>query len=166
MPDIVEAYIGAIFVDSNFNYGEVQRFFDEHIKCFFEDMTVYDTFANSHPIVSVLTALQDVFTDMVQTHLHHLLSIELGCRDYRLMAEELPEITPGAPPKVVAGIMIHDKIVADGTAESGRYAKLKASTRALELIKGLAPYEFRMRFGCDCNSTAADEMVPDIGTNI
>jgi len=60
LPDIVEAYIGAIFVDSNFNYGEVQRFFDEHIKYFFENMTIYDTFANNHPTVSGLTALQDI----------------------------------------------------------------------------------------------------------
>lgn len=166
MPDILEAYIGAIFVDSDFNYGEVQRFFDEHIKCFFENMTVYDTFANNHPTVSSPTLLQDVFTKISQTHLHNLLSIELGCKDYRLMSEELPEITPGAPPKVVAGVMIHDKVIADGTAESGRYAKLNASIKALELIQGLAPYEFRMRFGCDCNPTDDDETKPDIGTNI
>jgi endoribonuclease Dicer len=82
------------------------------------------------------------------------------------MTEELPEITPGAPPKVVVGVMIHDKIIADGTAESGRYAKLNASIKALELIKGLAPYEFRMRFGCDCKPTADDGAIPDIGSNI
>ena len=166
MPDILEAYIGAIFVDSDFNYGEVQRFFDAHIKCFFENMAIYDTFANSHPTVSGLSILQDVFTNTAQTHLHNLLSIDFGCRDYRLMAEELPEITPGAPPKVVAAVMIHDKIVADGTAESGRYAKLNASIKALELIKGLAPYEFQMRFGCGCNPTTGDGSIPDIGSNI
>lgn len=40
-----------MFVDSEFNFAEVQRFFDAHIKVFFEDMSVYDTFANAHPIV-------------------------------------------------------------------------------------------------------------------
>lgn len=49
---MVEAYIGALFIDSNFDYNEVQRFFDQHVKPYFDDMTIYDTFANNHPIVS------------------------------------------------------------------------------------------------------------------
>lgn len=52
LSDIVESYIGALFVDSEFNYGEVERFFNDHIKWFFEDMNVYDTYANNHPTVS------------------------------------------------------------------------------------------------------------------
>lgn len=52
LSDIVESYVGALFVDSEFNYAEVQRFFDDHIKWFFEDMKIYDTFANNHPVVS------------------------------------------------------------------------------------------------------------------
>ncbi|KAH0556704.1 hypothetical protein GP486_005507 [Trichoglossum hirsutum] len=51
LPDVVEAYIGAIFVDSEFDYGEVERFFDTHIKRYFEDMSIYDSFANNHPTV-------------------------------------------------------------------------------------------------------------------
>ena len=48
---MVEAYIGAIFIDSDFDYNEVQRFFDAHIKPYFEDMSIYDSFANNHPVV-------------------------------------------------------------------------------------------------------------------
>ncbi len=48
---MVEAYLGAIFVDSEFNYSEIERFFNNHIRWFFEDMSVYDTFANNHPVV-------------------------------------------------------------------------------------------------------------------
>ena len=53
MPDIVEAYVGAMFIDADFDYGEVQRFFDEHMKPFFEDMEIYDDYANNHPVVSL-----------------------------------------------------------------------------------------------------------------
>ncbi len=57
LSDIVESYIGALFVDSEFKYGEVERFFNEHIKWFFEDMNIYDTYANNHPTVSPLPFL-------------------------------------------------------------------------------------------------------------
>ena len=66
------------------------------------------------------------------------------------MANPLPSID-GSPVRVLAGVMIHDDIVAEGTASSGRYAKVKASSNALELLKGLAPFEYRMRFRCDCS---------------
>lgn len=51
LADMVESYVGAMFIDSDFNYGEVQKFFDMHIKPYFEDMTIYDSFANNHPMV-------------------------------------------------------------------------------------------------------------------
>ena len=51
LPDIVEAYIGAMFVDSQYDYSQVERFFDAHIQWYFEDMSIYDTYANSHPTV-------------------------------------------------------------------------------------------------------------------
>ena len=49
---MVEAYLGAIFVDSNFDFGVVVAFYQRHIKPFFQDMAIYDTFANKHPTVS------------------------------------------------------------------------------------------------------------------
>ena len=52
LPDIMESYLGAIFVDSEFNYKEIERFFDAHVRWYFEDMSIYDTFANCHPTVS------------------------------------------------------------------------------------------------------------------
>jgi len=56
LADIVEAYVGAMFIDSGFKYAEVQRFFDEHIKWFFDDMSIYDTYANNHPVVSLVSS--------------------------------------------------------------------------------------------------------------
>lgn len=48
---MVEAYLGAIFVDSKFDYTVIETFFEKHIKPYFHDMSVYDTFANKHPTV-------------------------------------------------------------------------------------------------------------------
>lgn len=85
-----------------------------------------------------------------QTYLHNLLTLTFACTNYRVMANPLPALD-GSPVRVLAGVLIHDDIVAEGTASSGRYAKLKASSNALELLRGLAPFEFRARFGCDCS---------------
>ena len=52
LSDIVESYVGAMFVDSEFNFKEVERFYDDHIRWFFEDMSLYDNFAKNHPVVS------------------------------------------------------------------------------------------------------------------
>lgn len=48
---MLEAYLAAIFVDSDFDFTVVQAFFDAHIKPYFHDMSIYDTFANRHPTV-------------------------------------------------------------------------------------------------------------------
>ena len=63
LPDIVESYIGAIFVDSKFDYKEVERFFEAHVRWYFEDMSIYDTFANCHPTVSLPPPPRKTSTD-------------------------------------------------------------------------------------------------------
>lgn len=48
---MVEAYLGAMFVDSKFDYKVIETFFEKYIKPYFRDMSIYDTFANKHPTV-------------------------------------------------------------------------------------------------------------------
>lgn len=48
---MVEAYIGAIFVDSGFQFEVVEDFYTRFIRPYFKDMSIYDTFANKHPTV-------------------------------------------------------------------------------------------------------------------
>ncbi|KAI9732109.1 MAG: Dicer-like protein 1 [Cirrosporium novae-zelandiae] len=136
LPDLVEAYIGAMFVDSKFNYQEVGRFFNDHIRYFFEDMSIYDTFANKHPT----------------TYLHNLLQQSFGCANYRVLSQEIQD-DPRYQGKVVAAVIIHDQIVADGEAASGKNAKVKASEKALRVLEGLSPREFRENWGCECWNT-------------
>lgn len=50
---MLEAYLGAIFVDSGFDLTVIEAFFERHILVFFHDMSIYDTFANRHPTVRI-----------------------------------------------------------------------------------------------------------------
>lgn len=93
LSDIVEAYIGAIFIDSNFDLCVVEDFFRKEIKWHFEDMSVYDTFANAHPT----------------TFLHRRLTDDYECMEYRLMVGE-PYRDDGGAPKVLAALMVHTKV--------------------------------------------------------
>ena len=153
LPDIVEAYVGAIFVDSEYDYKEVERFFDDHIKWYFTDMSVYDTFAKRHPT----------------TFLTSFLQINMGCMDWSVIPREIPNID-GSKPQVMAVVMVHDQIVVDYTCESSRYAKVGAAKRALEILKGLPLPEFRAKFGCHCRvneeGIGPAEEEPDHGTAV
>ncbi|KAB8342706.1 hypothetical protein FH972_022306 [Carpinus fangiana] len=133
LPDIVEAYVGAMFVDSGFDFGEVQRFFDMHIKWFFEDMKIYDTYASSHPV----------------TRLYRFLDEAMGCHEYRLMVQEMPT-ADGMATKALSGLLIHQAVVAKGHASAVRNAKTQAASDFLRQVEGIAPFEFRRRFQCDC----------------
>lgn len=43
-----------MFVDAGFDFSVVENFFDEFIKPYFEDMSIYDTYAGNHPTVNSL----------------------------------------------------------------------------------------------------------------
>ena len=58
--------------------------------------------------------------------------------------------------KMVAALVVHEKIIGHATGQSGRYAKVRASVNALELLKGLAPFEFREQYGCDCRDVESE----------
>ena len=150
LSDIVESFVGAIFVDSKYDYKEVERFFDAHIRWFFEDMTIYDTFANNHPT----------------TYLHKLLTLSFGCAEYRLMASEIESVIPGGSSTSVAALMIHDEVVADGEASSSKQAKVKASSSALKLMQGISRDEYRLTYRCDCKEKEEKSWVGKDGNGI
>jgi endoribonuclease Dicer len=136
LADVIEAYVAAIFVDSEFDFNVVQRFFDMHLKPFFVDMTLdsYENFASNHPT----------------TRLTRLLTINFGCSEWRMGALETETVIPGKGKAIVAMVMIHNKVRFSSIGESGRYARVRASHAALEQLDGLPPYEFRKKYGCDC----------------
>ncbi|KAL9579266.1 MAG: hypothetical protein Q9203_006771, partial [Teloschistes exilis] len=107
LSDVVESYLGAIFVDSEFDYSEIERFFDNHIRWFFEDLSIYDTFANHHPV----------------THLNNLLTLSLGCSSYRIMSSAVLNAMGDTIKHQVAAVIVHGHVIASGQAASSKNAK-------------------------------------------
>lgn len=147
LPDIVEAYVGAMFVDSEYRYAEVERFFDEHIKPYFTDMSIYDTYANKQPT----------------TFLANFLQVNMGCTDWATIVKEIKSVD-GSKPIILAIVMIHDAVIADAQASSARYAKVAAAKKALEILEGLPLMEYRQKYCCtcrDCRDCRPDDDVVD-----
>lgn len=136
LADVIEAYVAALFVDAEFDFNSVQDFFEMHLKPFFTDMTLpaYESFGSNHPT----------------TRLSRLLSINFGCVEWRMAALETETCIPGKAKAVVAMVMIHNKVVFHSLGQSGRYARVRASQNALEVLDGMPPFEFKAKFGCDC----------------
>ncbi|KAI1470586.1 uncharacterized protein F4812DRAFT_469152 [Daldinia caldariorum] len=136
LPDIVEAYVGALFVDSKYDYSQVQRFFNTHMRPYFEDMHIYDTFANRHPVTFL--------ANMLQLHFH--------CANWRLMIEEISgESSPLGHAQVLCGVIIHGQVREHAVAASGRYAKIAAAKKIMSTLLEVSVEEYKQRFGCSCS---------------
>ncbi|KAL2159933.1 hypothetical protein VTH06DRAFT_2066 [Thermothelomyces fergusii] len=161
LADVVESYVGAVFVDSGYDFGEVRRFFADHIRPFFEDMRPYDSFARRHPVTALAAVLQG----------------KMRCHEWRLLVKELPVPAAMAPtdddegdgddggdgdgrgllnsaalasPQLVCAVRVHGRTLAHAVSESSRYGKIAAAKRALGVLEGMEPDEFRKAHGCAC----------------
>jgi endoribonuclease Dicer len=146
LPDVVEAYVGAIFVDSGYDYGIVSAFFYQHIAPWFEDMSIYDDFARRHPVTRLAK------------HMRH----DFGCGEWRLLVNEVPVgEEDGAAvmtqSKVVCGFLVHGTVRELGVSTGGRHAKAAAATKALEKFDKMTREQFREQWGCNCELMASEE---------
>lgn len=55
---------------------------------------------------------------------------------------------------------MHDEVIAQGTSSSSRYAKVKASEKALAVLEGILLFEFRKKYNCDCRG---DQNATELG---
>ncbi|KAK4155792.1 dicer-like protein 1 [Chaetomidium leptoderma] len=158
LPDVVEAYVGAVFVDSGYDFDEVRRFFARHVRPFFEDMRLYDTFANKHPMTFLAGVMQG----------------KMRCGEWRLLVKELPPaaaaaasssggedgdgdgegkggvMVVGGTPQVVCAVRVHGLTLAHAVAASSRNGKMAAAKKAIKVLQGMEVDEFRRKFGCAC----------------
>lgn len=56
----------------------------------------------------------------------------------------------GITGEILAAVIVHNEAIAQGVSSSSRYAKVKASEKALGVLDGVLPWEFREKFGCNC----------------
>ena len=63
----------------------------------------------------------------------------------------------GEEPNILAAVMVHGQSIAKAIASSSRYAKIRASERALDALSCLLRTDFRLKYGCDCQSSDAGE---------
>jgi endoribonuclease Dicer len=150
LPDIIEAYIGALFVDSGFSFAEVTRFFDEHIEWYFADMDIYDTFANKHPV----------------TRFNRFLKDSMGCVNYRIAAAELPDDGSGGDPIVMATLMVHARIVCSVEKQSARYAKVAVAEEGLNIMRSDTLADFREKWGCNCKEIEKEEKTSEVSSQM
>lgn len=147
LPDIVEAYIGAIFVDSEYDYGKVVAFFNRHVKPYFTDLKIYDTFANKHPVTFCCSFIYKTF----------------GCHAYGLQCQEVPVMDDvglvTGQTRVLAGIMVHGQVVDAHLADSGRYAKVGAARKAMVVLENMSRDDFLVKYRCTCKPV---DVAPDI----
>ncbi|KAK3688605.1 hypothetical protein B0T22DRAFT_459895 [Podospora appendiculata] len=147
LPDVVEAYVGAMFVDSQYNYDIVKEIFTTHVRPWFEDMRLYDTFANKHPV----------------TFLQNLMQHKLHCQDWRLFVKDLvgddDAVNQLAPrdPQVVCAVRVHGQTLAHAVAASSRYAKMAAARIALRILEAMLGEDFKKTYGCHCVFKDGDE---------
>ncbi|KAK8105452.1 BcdcL1 [Apiospora kogelbergensis] len=129
LPDIVEAYIGALFVDSGFCYTRVQEFFEREVRPYFEDMEIYDTYANKQP----------------STALEHKVKNFFGCDQLFVLAMHGDKEEDGGLGEdgFEYGITIHSLTVTTASASSLRYAKVAAAKKALDCIQELDLAQFK-----------------------
>ncbi|PHH50670.1 Dicer-like protein 1 [Ceratocystis fimbriata CBS 114723] len=140
LPDIIESYVGAVFVDSGYDYSTVHDFFTKHIKPYFEDMALYDSFASQHPVTFLTKKFQS----------------EFRCQKWNIALEEQPlDLDAGAlvliESQVVAGVYVHGKVVSTGESDNARFAKIQAALEALAVFKDMAREQFELEYGCCCS---------------
>lgn len=158
LADLVESYLGAVLVDSAFDFGEIERFFEKHVKWFFRDIEAYDTFANRHPTTYMYRLLREEF----RCHRSDIVKVEAVQPATTSTQRKLGDgggdndADDGADDEAVTGVvehvawMVHGHIVAKIQGTGAKYAKVRASKSALKILETLKVDEFRKKYGCDC----------------
>lgn len=145
LADVVEALVGAMFVDSGYSFSVVLDFFTRFIQPYFEDMALYSSFASNHPV----------------TTLAHKLEGDFHCTQWKLHVASVPApveagIAVVSSSEILCALMIHGTVIAHATSsKSGTAAKVAVAKLALEKLALVQDVDqFRREMQCDCGGSA------------
>jgi endoribonuclease Dicer len=150
LSDLVESTLGAMLIDSGFDYRPIEQFFETHVKPFFEDITLYDGYASMQPT----------------SFLQKKLTEEYGCSNFKLQWDECQDGDEALEVETLAGILVHGNVVSSAKGKSSKYAKIRASQKAIAALEGMTRAEFRRRYRCNCKQGADMEEAggPDLAS--
>jgi endoribonuclease Dicer len=129
LPDVLVAFIGALFVDSESNYGVVEEFFNTYVRPYFMDMSLYDSFVGAKAPTFLAKKLTNI-----------------GCQQWgwetgTKSAEDDRKVFEEA-------ILIHGVVFAVSSADSAEVARVFAAEAALKKLRELGPEELHELCNC------------------
>ena len=148
---MLEAFIGALFIDSEFNYDIVQKFFDSHIRPYFVDMSLYDGTYFSLSLAQSSFDARDI--DFAGQHPTTFLTkklVAIGCDNWGWECEQYKTDEDNY---VIAAIMIHGEVFTWGKAQSARMARVRGAEKALKDLREMGDEEAAKL--CTCVKTKA-----------
>ncbi|OAA58270.1 RNase3 domain protein [Cordyceps fumosorosea ARSEF 2679] len=139
LADIVEALIGAMFVDARYDYNVVRSFFERFVRPHLDDMEGYDALGAGHVVTQAVHALQGRF----------------GCARWRFCVSEVPcESRAGLAAltgsDAVCALLVHGEVRWHAKAGNTIEAKSKVASMALAVLHGINEDTYRTEMNCDC----------------
>ncbi|PSR73594.1 hypothetical protein PHLCEN_2v10513 [Hermanssonia centrifuga] len=129
LSDVVESIIGAIYVDDSYKNNGVQKFFDEHLKPFYDHHIRLQTLSD-HP-------------NKTLTEIFHAES----CQNHSIVKEMVGTT-------LRCDVLVHDVVLASGTDTLSNAALRKAAMGALDALANDPSFMTRV---CDCRTSRADK---------
>ncbi|EXJ84715.1 hypothetical protein A1O3_05385 [Capronia epimyces CBS 606.96] len=164
LADLVESYLGAVLVDSGFDFRQIETFFENHVKWFFEDIEAYDTFAHRHPTTYLFRLLREGFRCVKSEPVVIVKPVQpttSSSHHHRRDGDGDDEDSEGGDDAISGSLVyvawfVHGRRVAVSQGQGAKYAKVRASKSALKILGKLKVDEFRKEWGCDCGQRKAD----------
>ncbi|KAJ6787743.1 hypothetical protein PWT90_04002 [Aphanocladium album] len=145
LADVVEALLGAMFVDSRYDYDVVRGFFQRFVQPHLDGAAGQQGFEAA------------LGPGHVVTQAVHLLQRHHGCSRWRFCVSEVPcETRTGiralTETDCICALLIHGQVRWHAKAGSGIEAKSKVAALVLADLRGADRELYRVKMKCDCDA--------------